>query len=423
MHPPLSLQRNLDFFISIMLSYHSAGESHGKGLLALIDGFPAGLEINPDVVNYELKRRQGGYGRGGRQKLETDTAEILTGVWGMTTIGSPIALWIKNKDYRLPNLPDLATPRPGHGDLCGSKKYLSGMRAILERASARETTARVAAGGLARQLLSLLGIEVFGFTAQIAEIHLPIKKRAEELLTILNQPTDSNAEQTSEQKEALAELREIRDANELYSLADADANEKAMRRIDAAQADGDTLGGILEVWATGLPFGLGTHAQWDEKLDGKLARAVMAIQAIKGVEIGLGFKAAALPGSRVHDAIEFNEETVQTRTLGFVRPTNRAGGLEAGMTNTQPLVLRAAMKPIATLKKGLPTIDPVTRQSVSACWERSDVCAVSAAGVVVENVAAFELATATVEKFGGDSIEEIRARYALSMDLMRKHSS
>ena len=386
-----------------MLSYQSAGESHGKGLLALINGFPAGLEINPEVINYELKRRQGGYGRGGRQKLETDTAEIMTGIWGMTTIGSPISLWVKNKDYRLPDLPDLATPRPGHGDLSGSRKYLSGMRAILERASARETAARVAAGGLARQLLSLLGIEVFGFTAQIAEVSLPMKKHAAELLTRLNQPAGDGTELTAEQNEALEELREMRDGNELYSLADEEANEKAMKRIDAAQADGDTLGGVLEVWATGLPFGLGTHAQWDAKLDGKLAQAVMAVQAMKGVEIGLGFEAAALPGS--------------------VRPTNRAGGLEAGMTNTQPLVLRAAMKPIATLKKGLPTVDPLTRKPVSACWERSDVCAVSAAGVVIENVTAFELAAAVVEKFGGDSVEEIRARYLLSMELMRKLSS
>lgn len=406
-----------------MLSYQSAGESHGKGLLALINGFPAGLEINPEVINYELKRRQGGYGRGGRQKLETDTAEIMTGIWGMTTIGSPISLWVKNKDYRLPDLPDLATPRPGHGDLSGSRKYLSGMRAILERASARETAARVAAGGLARQLLSLLGIEVFGFTAQIAEVSLPMKKHAAELLTRLNQPAGDGTELTAEQKEALEELREMRDGNELYSLADEEVNEKAMKRIDAAQADGDTLGGVLEVWATGLPFGLGTHAQWDAKLDGKLAQAVMAVQAMKGVEIGLGFEAAALPGSKVHDAIGFDPEKKQTRTLGFVRPTNRAGGLEAGMTNTQPLVLRAAMKPIATLKKGLPTVDPLTRKPVSACWERSDVCAVSAAGVVIENVTAFELAAAVVEKFGGDSVEEIRARYLLSMELMRKLSS
>ncbi len=380
-----------------MLTYHTAGESHGKGLLALIDGFPAGLEIQPEIINYELKRRQGGYGRGGRQKLETDVAEILTGVWGMTTIGSPIALWVKNRDYRLPDLPDLETPRPGHGDLSGSRKYLSGMRAILERASARETAARVAAGGLARQLLAQVGISVFGFVTQIAEVELP----------------------PSLDSENVEELRLIRDANSLYSLADDAATKKAEARIEAAKEDGDTLGGIIEVRAFGLPFGLGTHAQWDAKLDGKLAQAVMAVQAIKGVEIGLGFEAAKRPGSQVQDAIGFDPAQTQTRNLGFVRPTNRAGGLEAGMTNAQPLVIRAAMKPIATLRKGLPTINPKTHEPVSACWERSDVCAISAASVVVENVVAFEVASALVEKFGGDSVEELKARVKLFEDLNR----
>ncbi|MDO4858133.1 MAG: chorismate synthase [Thermoguttaceae bacterium] len=382
-----------------MLTYHTAGESHGKGLLALIDGFPAGLEINPEIINYELKRRQGGYGRGGRQKLETDTAEILTGIWGMTTIGSPIALWVKNRDYRLPDLPDLETPRPGHGDLSGSRKYLSGMRAILERASARETAARVAAGGLARQLLAQVGISVFGFVVQVAEVELPDCLGSENI----------------------EEMRRFRDANSLFSLANEAATKKAEARIDAAKEDGDTLGGIIEVRAFGLPFGLGTHAQWDVKLDGKLAQAVMAVQAIKGVEIGLGFEAATLPGSQVHDAIGFDPAQTETRNLGFVRPTNHAGGLEAGMTNAQPLVIRAAMKPIATLRKGLPTINPKTHEPVSACWERSDVCAISAASVVVENVVAFELASALVEKFGGDSVEELKARVKLFEDLSRNH--
>lgn len=397
-----------------MLTYHTAGESHGKGLLALVDGFPAGLEIQPEIINYELKRRQGGYGRGGRQTLETDTAEILTGIWGMLTIGSPIALWVKNRDYRLPDLPDLETPRPGHGDLSGSRKYLSGMRAILERASARETAARVAAGGLARQLLSVLGIEICGYVTQIAEVELPVDPRAEEAFR--------NLESASSRQEGGESLRALRDGNELFSLAGEEANAAAMKRIDRAREEGDTLGGIIEVRAFGLPFGLGTHAQWDAKLDGKLAQAVMAVQAMKGVEIGLGFDAARLPGSQVHDAISYSHEEAEGRTLGFVRPTNRAGGLEAGMTNSQPLILRAAMKPIATLKKGLPTINPQTHEPVSACWERSDICAVSAASVVVENVTAFELASAVVEKFGGDSVTEIKSRLALFEDLARKHS-
>ncbi len=400
-----------------MLTYHTAGESHGKGLLALVDGFPAGLEIQPDVINYELKRRQGGYGRGGRQALETDTAEIMTGVWDMTTIGSPIALWVKNRDYRLPTLPDLETPRPGHGDLSGSRKYFSGMRAILERASARETAARVAAGGLARQLLTILGIEVFGFTAQVAGLDMTLTQEAQDYFTVLE-----SSESETKRKNALEKLRNLRDENALYALSDARETKKVTDRIDQATVDGDTLGGILEVRAFGLPFGLGTHAQWDEKLDGKLAQAVMAIQAMKGVEIGLGFQSATLPGSEVHDAIGFDVDEMHTRTLGFTRPTNRAGGLEAGMTNAQPLVIRAAMKPIATLRKGLPTVNPITHEPVSACWERSDVCAVSAAGVVVENVVAFALATAITDKFGNDSVAEIQARVELFQKMAETHT-
>ena len=399
-----------------MLTYHTAGESHGKGLLALVDGFPAGLEIQTETINYELARRQGGYGRGGRQRLETDTAEILTGIWGMKTIGSPIALWVKNRDYRLPGLPDLETARPGHGDLTGSRKFLSGMRAILERASARETAARVAAGGLTRQLLSLFGIEAVGFVQQVGGVSLPVTKEAEELFDRLK-AAGENGEDCAP---IMAEIRKFRDGNDLYALSSENAIEAGKARIDRAAKEGDTLGGIIEVRVTGLPFGLGTHAQWDAKLDGKLAQAVMAVQAIKGVEIGLGFEAAKLPGSQVHDAIGYDEAKQNSRTLGFVRPTNRAGGLEAGMTNSQPLVLRAAMKPIATLRKGLPTIDPVTHKSVSACWERSDICAISAASVVVENVTAFEIAAALVEKFGGDSVEEIRERIALFESLARR---
>ncbi|MDO4628152.1 MAG: chorismate synthase [Planctomycetia bacterium] len=410
-----------------MLTYHTAGESHGKGLLALVDGFPAGLEIRPEVINYELKRRQGGYGRGGRQNLETDTAEIMTGVWDMTTIGSPIALWVKNRDYRLPSLPDLETPRPGHGDLSGSRKYLSGMRAILERASARETAARVAAGGLARQLLTILGIEVFGFTAQVAGLDLTLTQDAQDAFKILESSevemgATSASDAETKRKKALEKLRNLRDENALYALSGAQETKKVTDRIDQAAGDGDTLGGILEVRAFGLPFGLGTHAQWDEKLDGKLAQAVMAIQAMKGVEIGLGFQSAKLPGSEVHDAIGFDVDEMHTRTLGFTRPTNRAGGLEAGMTNAQPLVIRAAMKPIATLRKGLPTVNPITHEPVSACWERSDICAVSAAGVVVENVVAFALATAITEKFGNDSVAEIQARVELFQKMAETHT-
>lgn len=386
-----------------MLAYHTAGESHGKGLLALVEGFPAGFDICEETINTELRRRQGGYGRGGRQAIETDTVEILTGVQGLRTLGSPIALWVKNRDFRLPQLGDLESPRPGHGDLSGSQKYRSTMRAILERSSARETAARVAAGGLARQILSRLGIEVFGFVTQIGLAKLPILPQAEAWF----------AEMDGGNPTAVENLRKMRQENELMGLCSPEAEEVAKKTIDRAGEEGDTLGGMIEVRATGLPFGLGTHVQWDEKLDGKLAQAVMAVQAIKGVEIGLGMAAATLPGSQVHDPILYDAEKAATRTLGYVRPTNHAGGLEAGMTNTQPLVLRAAMKPIATLKKALPSVHRQTHEPVSASWERSDVCAVSAASVVVENVVAFALAAAVMEKFGGDSWEEVQTHWEM----------
>lgn len=403
-----------------MLRYFTAGESHGKGLLALVDGFPAGLELNEAAINAELRRRQGGYGRGGRQDIETDAVEILSGVWGTLTLGSPIALWVKNKDYRLPELTDLESPRPGHGDLSGSRKYLSSMRGILERASARETAARVAAGALARQLLASLGIEVFGFVTRVGNVEIPVSQRAEELFSLVEAGvTEENAETLSESENPpegelpAGKLREMRGGSELFSLGEPADDARAKAAIDAAREDGDTLGGVIEVRATGLPFGLGTHAQWDVKLDGLLSQAVMAVQAIKGVEIGLGFKSAELPGSEVHDVIYFDRWAEESRTCGFERPTNRAGGLEAGMTNTKPLVVRAAMKPIATLKKPLESVNLRTLEPQAASWERSDTCAVPAASVVVENVVAFTLAQAVIEKFGGDSLEELHARWTL----------
>ena len=398
-----------------MLTYKTAGESHGKGLLALVDGFPAGLNIDTAVIDRELQRRQGGYGRGGRQALETDTVEILTGVQGTLTLGSPIALWVKNRDYRLPGLGDLESPRPGHGDLSGSRKYLSSMRAILERASARETAARTAAGGLARQLLSALGIHVFGFVRSIGTANFEVLPEAERLFEALNA-----TENPVEQAELLAKLQQLRDGNALFALCSAEDEAAGKELIDAAKRDGDTLGGVMEVRAVGLPFGLGTHAEWSQKLDGRLAQAVMAVQAIKGVEIGLGFETARLPGSLVHDPIGYDATKGETRSLGFTRPTNRAGGLEAGMTNAQPLVLRAAMKPIATLRKALPSVNAKTHEPVEASFERSDTCAVSAASVVLEAVVAFELAAAVVEKFGSDSLEEIKARWVLFQKLARE---
>ncbi len=378
-----------------MLRYWTAGESHGKGLTALVDGFPAGLEIDTDLIDRELARRQGGYGRGGRQRIETDRVDVLSGVWHGHTLGSPIALAIVNKDYKLERMEELERPRPGHGDLPGAIKYLGSIRAILERASARETAARVAAGALARQLLARFGIEPFAYVVELGPMKIEPKPGT------------------------LAEQKAARDASEIYSL-NPDEDEQVKKMIDACQKAGDTLGGIIECRVEGVPFGLGTHAQWDRKLDGRLAMVVMAVQAIKGVEIGLGFEAARRYGSQVHDAIRYDREAAGTATLGYSRPSNNAGGLEAGMTNGQPLVVRAAMKPIATLAKPLESINMETKEAQSASYERSDVCAVSAASVIIENVVAFEVATALVDKFGGDSVLEMEARWKVFHEMAAK---
>jgi chorismate synthase len=378
-----------------MLRYWTAGESHGKAMVALIDGFPSGVEIETDSIDVELRRRQGGYGRGGRQRIETDRVEILSGLWHGKTLGSPIALEVINKDAKLERLDDLARPRPGHADLTGAIKYLGSIRAVLERASARETTVRVAAGALAKQLLKVFGITAFGYVAELGGVKIVPKPGT------------------------LEEQRTLRDASEVYSLnPDQDGEIKAL--IDEAGKQGDTLGGILEVRVEGVPFGLGTHAQWDRKLDGRLAQAVMAVQAIKGVEIGLGFEAARRPGSQVHDPIQYDPQQQNSPNLGYVRPTNNAGGLEAGMTNGQPLVVRAAKKPISTLRRPLESINLETKQPESASYERSDVCAVPAASVIVENVVAFEVAAALIDKFGGDSLAEMQARWKLYYEMARQ---
>jgi chorismate synthase len=378
-----------------MLRYLTAGESHGKALAALVDGFPAGVTIDTRPIDVELRRRQGGYGRGGRQRIETDSVEIKSGVWHDVTLGSPILLEVINKDYKLERLGDLARPRPGHGDLTGAIKYLGSIRGTLERASARETTVRVAAGALAKQLLEAFGIRTFGYVVELGGVAIAAK------------PGTLDAQ------------RVLRDASEVYSLnPDQDSEIKAL--IDQAGKEGDTLGGVVEVRVEGLPFGLGSHAQWDRKLDGRLAQAVMSVQAIKGVEIGLGFEAARRRGSHVHDPIHYDDSQKNSPNLGYVRPTNNAGGLEAGMTNGQPLVVRAAKKPISTLRKPLESINLETKRPEAAAYERSDVCAVSAASVIVENVVAFEVAAALVDKFGGDSLVEMKARYELFLKMARE---
>lgn len=378
-----------------MLRYWTAGESHGKALVALVDGFPAGVAIDTAEIDVELRRRQGGYGRGGRQRIETDTVDILSGIWQGKSLGSPLALEVINKDYKLERLGDLERPRPGHGDLTGAIKYLGSIRGVLERASARETTVRVAAGALAKQLLRPFGIECIGYVVELGGV--TITPRAG----------------------TLAEHRAWRDSSELYTL-DPGRDDELKQLIDQVGKEGDTLGGVLEIRVEGLPFGLGTHAQWDRKLDGRLAQAVMAVQAIKGVEIGLGFEAARRRGSQVHDPIHFDAAQVNTPTLGYTRPTNNAGGLEAGMTNGQPLVVRAAKKPISTLRKPLDSINLETKAPEAANYERSDVCAVSAASVILENVVAFEVACALVDKFGGDSLSEMLARYRLFLEMARE---
>ena len=382
-----------------MLKYSTAGESHGKSLLALVDGFPAGLTIDESFINHELRLRQGGYGRGGRQKLEQDTVNILSGVWQSVTLGSPIALQIVNNDYKLERLKELERPRPGHADLTGAIKYLGSIRGVLERSSARETAARVAAGALARLLLREFGIQTVSYVVELGQMQLGTQG-TEGLST--------------------GELRALRDQSSIYSVRP-QSDPEAEAYIDQMAQEGDTLGGVVEVRVDGLPFGLGTHAQWDRKLDGRLAQAVMAVQAIKGVEIGMGFEAARKRGSQVHDPIHHDPSLAHLPHLGYVRPTNNAGGLEGGMTNGQALVLRAAKKPISTLRKPLDSIRMEDKQPHRANYERSDVCAISAAAIIVEHVVAFEIATALVDKFGGDSLVEMKARYELFLKMAREH--
>lgn len=377
-----------------MLRYWTAGESHGKALLALIDGFPAGLDIDPAMINTELRLRQGGYGRGGRQKLETDEVDIMTGIWQGKSIGSPIALQVINRDYKLERLKELERPRPGHADLTGAIKYLGSIRGVLERSSARETAVRVAAGALCRQLLRVFGVETLGYVVNLGGHAIP--------------PVAGT----------IPELRTIRNQSSIYSL-DPGQDKSIEAYIDKIADEGDTLGGIVEVRVDGLPFGLGTHAQWDRKLDGKLAQAVMAVQAIKGVEIGMGFEAAVRRGSEVHDPIGYDASEKDTTKLGYTRPTNNAGGLEGGMTNGQSLIVRAGKKPISTLRKPLDSIRMDDKEPYRANYERSDVCAVSAAAIIVEHVVAFEIAAAFVDKFGGDSVAEMQSRFRLFQELAR----
>ena len=377
-----------------MLRFFTAGESHGPCLTAIIEGCPAGFTIDLDAVNHDLRRRMLGYGRGGRMKIEQDAAEIRSGVRFGETLGSPITLVIENRDWanwqrKMSPRPEdrdpalaVTRPRPGHADLAGVLKYHhDDVRNVLERASARETAARVAVGAVAKALLRPFGIAVRGWVAEIGGI------------------VADHAALDAEAIFTAAERSEVR-------MADADAERRIIAAIDECKARGDTLGGVVEVVTTGLPPGLGSHVQWDRKLDGRLGHALMSLQAVKGVEVGLGFETARRPGSAVHDEIYFDE-----RTRAFTRRTNNAGGTEGGMTSGAPLVVRVAFKPLSTLMKPLHSVDMRTKEEAKGAIERSDVCAIPAAAVIAEAVVAFVVADAFLEKFGGDSLVEIRRNW------------
>ncbi|HUK42687.1 MAG TPA: chorismate synthase [Candidatus Acidoferrales bacterium] len=398
-----------------MLRYFTAGESHGPCLTMIIDGVPAGFSIDVSAINHDLWRRQQGYGRGGRMLIEKDEVQIRSGIrWG-ETLGSPVALGIENRDWKnwtkkMSPVPEdrdekiaVTKPRPGHADLTGVLKYdRADIRDILERASARDTVSRTAVGSFSKQLLSPFGIRVMGYIRSIGNVA---------------SVTDGL---TFEEIYARSEESPVR-------TADKTAEEKMITLIEECKKEGNTLGGIFEVVTLGLPPGLGTHTQWDRKLDGRLAQALMSIQAIKGVEIGLGFEMARRRGSQVHDEIFFDpakmvtEETPRIVPTGFYRGSNNSGGTEGGMTNGAPLVVRVAMKPISTLMSPLQSVDLRSKQAADASVERSDVCAAPAAAVVGESVIAFEIANAFLEKFGGDSLREIRCNYERYLEQIKAY--
>jgi chorismate synthase len=380
-----------------MLRFYTAGESHGQALLAFISGLPAGLPVDLNFINHELHRRQLGYGRGGRQKIEKDHADVFAGVRRGETIGAPIALRIENRDWAnwekiLPvaasaepeaSSKQLTAPRPGHADLAGSQKFnFHDARFVLERASARETAARVAAGAFAKLLLRQLGTEIASHTIQVGHVKLDRKAAWDEIQA-------ANADMESP-------LR----------CVDAATQNKMKAEVDAALKAGDTVGGIFEIVVHNVPVGLGSHAQWDEKLDGRLAQALMSVQAVKGVEIGSGILAAGSYGSEVQDEISYDQAAKR-----FRRASNRAGGLEGGITNGEDLIIRGYLKPISTLRKALGTADMVTKQPVQAAYERSDWCVVPAGGVAGEAMIALVLADAFLQKFGGDSLAEMRRNF------------
>ncbi len=374
------------------LTCKTAGESHGPCGIALIEGLPEGLTLDIDFINSELRRRQGGYGRGGRQAIEYDEIIFLSGVrLGMTT-GAPLVVQIQNKDSRLDDLeatPSVHRPRPGHADLAGALKWLTNdCRNTLERASARETAARTAAGAIARCLLRTFDIEVFGFVRGMLDVNAPTEVTRENWKTISN----------------------ARDDSAVYCPDDSTCK-AIIEHIKNAKKDKDTVGGLCETHVFGCPPGLGSCAQWNEKLDSKLAGAVMGIQAFKAVEIGIGAECGRLKGSQVHDPIHYTASEKNQCHFGFTRPTNHAGGIEGGMTNGMPIVVRGTMKPIATLLQGMDSVNLETGNAERSDYERSDVCALPAASVVMENVVGFEIAAAFLDSFGGVTMDVVRASH------------
>lgn len=380
---------------NMSLRYLTAGETHGPQLTAIIEGLPSNLTLDFEELNFQLHRRQKGYGRGRRMQIEKDTAQIVGGVRHGYTTGAPVALVVENKDWthwrNIMNIEPIEgtdeekrrvhRPRPGHADLNGGLKYnLKDLRNVLERSSARETTVRVACGAIARQFLAEFGIKVAGQVIRIGEIEAPVH----------NLSIDELIEQT--------EASSVR-------VVDAETEKKMEAYIDQIKEDGDSIGGIVECIVEGVPIGLGSYVQYDRKLDARIAQGVMSINAFKGVEIGIGFEAGILRGSQVHDEILYNEEQ------GYYRASNRLGGFEGGITNGMPVVVRGVMKPIPTLYKPLQSVDIDTKEAFTAQVERSDACAVPAASVVMEHVVAWEIAKAFLEKFGGDSMDEIKANY------------
>jgi chorismate synthase len=393
-----------------MLRFSTAGESHGESLVALLSGMPAGVPIDLAFIDRDLWRRQQGYGRGGRMKIERDAAHIVSGVRHGKTIGSPIAVLLANRDWQ--NWQDIlpveagdpskhkrvASPRPGHADLAGALKYnFSEARYVLERASARESAARVAVGAIAKLLLRELGIAVLSHVVTVGDVSLKRETSWEEIVAI-------NAKD------------EV-----LLNCVDTDAEQAMKAAVDAIYRTGDTLGGVFEVRVHNVPPGLGTHVNWDERLDTLLAGAVMSLQAVKGVEIGYGISAATSPGSAVHDEITYDQAGDHEHLTGFRRKSNRAGGLEGGVSNGEDIVVRGYLKPISTLRRPLESVDFASREPVKAAYERSDVCVVPAAGVAAEAMVALMIARCALEKFGGDSLTEMMRNFRGYCEQLRNY--